>query len=113
MRKKSTSRTKKNRPKTKLGIPDLEHSKAAVLRSFGSPDSQRAACALLHELEFSDAPLSSPRNRMYENEPGRKPLSIELHRLRRFPCTRSFKYFHASRRHAIVSGLEEATHMRC
>ncbi len=27
-----------------------------------------------------------------------------------FPCTRSFKYFHASRGHAIVSGLEEATH---
>jgi hypothetical protein len=32
---------RKNRPKTKLGIPDLEHSKAAVLRSFGSPDSVR------------------------------------------------------------------------
>jgi hypothetical protein len=30
-----------------------------------------------------------------------------------FPCTRSLKYFHASRDHAIVSGLEEATHMRC
>ena len=32
---------KKSRPKTKLGIPDLEHSKAAVLRSLGSPDSRR------------------------------------------------------------------------
>ena len=32
---------KKNRPKTKLGIPYLEHSKAAVLRSLGSPDSVR------------------------------------------------------------------------
>ena len=32
---------KKNRPKTKLGIPDLEVSKAAVLRSLGSPDSRR------------------------------------------------------------------------
>jgi hypothetical protein len=33
MRKMSTNRAtgKKNRPKTKLGIPDLEHSKAAVL----------------------------------------------------------------------------------
>ena len=28
---KSGSKRKKNRPKTKLGIPDLEHSKAAVL----------------------------------------------------------------------------------
>jgi site-specific recombinase XerD len=43
MRKTSTSeiRRKKNRPKTKLGIPDLEHSKAAVLRSLASPDSRR------------------------------------------------------------------------
>jgi hypothetical protein len=43
MRKTSTSgsKRKKNRPKTKLGIPDLEHSKAAVLRSLASPDSRR------------------------------------------------------------------------
>jgi hypothetical protein len=43
MRKTSTSgsKCKKNRPKTKLGIPDLEHSKAAVLRSLPSPDSRR------------------------------------------------------------------------
>ena len=42
MRKTSTNKAKgkKNRPKTKLGIPDLEHSKAAVLRSLGSPDSR-------------------------------------------------------------------------
>jgi hypothetical protein len=34
MRKTSTSgsKRKKNRPKTKLGIPDLEHSKAEVSR---------------------------------------------------------------------------------
>jgi hypothetical protein len=43
MRKTSTNKAKgkKNRPRTKLGIPDLEHSKAAVLRSLGSPDSVR------------------------------------------------------------------------
>jgi hypothetical protein len=43
MRETSTSgsKRKKNRPKTKLGIPDLEHSKAAVLRSLASPDSRR------------------------------------------------------------------------
>jgi len=43
MRKTTTNRTKgkKSRPKTKLGIPDLDHSKAAVLRSLGSPDSVR------------------------------------------------------------------------
>lgn len=38
---KMRTKSKKNRPKTKLGIPDLEHSKAAVLRSLGSPDSRR------------------------------------------------------------------------
>ena len=39
MRKTSTNKAKgkKNRTKTKLGIPDLEHSKAAVLRSLGLP----------------------------------------------------------------------------
>jgi hypothetical protein len=43
MRRTSTrnSKDKKSRPKIKLGIPDLEHSKAAVLRSLGSPDSRR------------------------------------------------------------------------
>ena len=43
MRKTSTNKTrgKRSRPKTKLGIPDLEHSKATVLRSLGSPDSRR------------------------------------------------------------------------
>ncbi len=43
MRKPATNGTKgqKNRPKTKLAIPDLEHSKLAVLRSLDSPDSRR------------------------------------------------------------------------
>ena len=43
MRKTSANKAKdkKRRPKIKLGIPDLEHSKAAVLRSLGSPDSRR------------------------------------------------------------------------
>jgi hypothetical protein len=39
MGKTSTNKAKgkKNRPKNKLGIPDLEHSKAAVLRSLVLP----------------------------------------------------------------------------
>ena len=37
----ANSKGKKSRPKAKLGIPDLEQSKAAVLRSLGSPDSRR------------------------------------------------------------------------
>jgi hypothetical protein len=37
MRKTSMNKTKgkKSRPKTKLRIPDLEHSKASALRSLG------------------------------------------------------------------------------
>ncbi|HTW80636.1 MAG TPA: hypothetical protein VME23_13910 [Terracidiphilus sp.] len=42
MRKTLTNKGKgkKSRSKTKLGIPDLEHSKAAALRGLGSSDSQ-------------------------------------------------------------------------
>ena len=37
----NSAKGKKCRPKTQLGVPDLEHSKTAVLRSLGSPDSRR------------------------------------------------------------------------
>jgi hypothetical protein len=33
--------TKAKRPKTKLGLPDLDHSKSAVLNSLRSPESKR------------------------------------------------------------------------
>jgi site-specific recombinase XerD len=39
--KRSTRRRKQNRQKTKLALPDLEHTKAAVLDSLRSPESQR------------------------------------------------------------------------
>jgi hypothetical protein len=39
MRRKVKDKTA--RPKTKLGLPDLDHSKAAVLASLRSPESQR------------------------------------------------------------------------
>jgi hypothetical protein len=40
---KHTSRKsgKRNRPKTKLALPDLDHSKSAVLNSLRSPESKR------------------------------------------------------------------------
>lgn len=48
MRKTPTSRAKgkKNRPKIKLGIPDLEHSKAAVLPEplFSGLEARISAC---------------------------------------------------------------------
>jgi len=37
--RKKTAKTK--RPKAKLGLPDLDHSKAAVLESLRSPESKR------------------------------------------------------------------------
>jgi len=41
MRRK-TRRGKLNRQRTKLGLPDLEHVKSAVLVSLHSPESQRS-----------------------------------------------------------------------
>jgi site-specific recombinase XerD len=42
MGKNGTKRTAKaTRPKSKLGLPDLDHSKAAVLESLRSPESKR------------------------------------------------------------------------
>src|SRR6516164_10433457 len=41
MRRKPRTR-KPNRQKTKLGLPDLEHVKSAVLVSLRSPESQRS-----------------------------------------------------------------------
>lgn len=41
MRRKA-KRRKSNRANTKIGIPDLEHPKSAVLISLRSPESQRS-----------------------------------------------------------------------
>src|SRR6202521_5898632 len=41
MRRKTRMR-KQNRQRTKLGLPDLEHGKSAVLVSLRSPESQRS-----------------------------------------------------------------------
>ena len=38
---KPRNKRKLARPKPKLGLPDLEQAKAAVLRSLSSPGSQR------------------------------------------------------------------------
>jgi site-specific recombinase XerD len=41
MRKSKDIRKKTRRPRMKLGLPDLDHSKSAVLNSLRSPESQR------------------------------------------------------------------------
>ena len=50
MRRKA-KRHKANRAKTKLGLPDLEQAKSAVLVSLRSPESQRSyrrSCSIRH-----------------------------------------------------------------
>ena len=50
---------KRHRPKTKLGLPDLDHAKAAVLGSLRSPESQRG---YRHSIdEFINWYCSEPR----------------------------------------------------
>jgi hypothetical protein len=42
MRRRTTRKSgNRKRPKTKLGLPDLDHSKSAVLNSLRSPESKR------------------------------------------------------------------------
>src|SRR5713226_6064034 len=54
-----TKRGKATRPKTKLGLPDLDQAKAAVLASLPSPESQRGYQHAINE--FVDWYCSEPR----------------------------------------------------
>jgi hypothetical protein len=51
MRKRAKAR-KPNRQKTKLGLPDLEQAKAAVLAGLRSPESQRSYRHSIDEFVF-------------------------------------------------------------
>ena len=60
MRKKAKNAgRKRHRPKTKLGLPDLDQAKAAVLGSLRSPESQRGYRHSIDELTIWDC--SEPR----------------------------------------------------
>ena len=81
-------RTKRKfvRPKTKLGLPDLEHAKAAVVGSLPSPGSQREYGRSINEfvawycseprLSFSKTVVT--RFRMYLEERHLAPATINL-----------------------------------
>jgi hypothetical protein len=58
MRRKP-SRRKIGRPKTRLGLPDLDQSKAAVIGSLRSPESQRGYRHAIDE--FIEWYCSEPR----------------------------------------------------
>jgi hypothetical protein len=60
MRRRLSRAAKKNpHPKTKLGLPDLDQAKAAVLGSLNSPESQRGYQHSIHE--FINWYCSEPR----------------------------------------------------
>jgi hypothetical protein len=47
--KKTTKQQRAGKPKTRLGLPDLDHSKAAVIGSLRSPESQRGYTHAINE----------------------------------------------------------------
>jgi hypothetical protein len=60
MRRKAARKSAKlKRPKTKLGLPDLDHSKMAVLSSLRSPESKRGYRHAIDE--FIEWYCSEPR----------------------------------------------------
>jgi hypothetical protein len=54
-----TKFAKAKRPQTKLGLPDLDHSKSAVLNSLRSPESKRGYAHAIDE--FIQCYCSEPR----------------------------------------------------
>jgi hypothetical protein len=59
MKQKPSSRKKRSRNKSVLGLPDLEHAKAAVLNSLNSADPKRGYRHAIDE--FVDWYCSEPR----------------------------------------------------
>ncbi len=76
------SKTKKRklaRRKTKLGLPDLDHAKAAVLASLGSPESQRSYRHAIDE--FVGWYCSEPRLSFNKTVVNRYRIHLEDRRL--------------------------------
>jgi site-specific recombinase XerD len=83
---KRSNKRKLARPKTKLGLPDLEHAKAAVVASLSSPGSQREYRRAIDEfvawycseprLSFSKTVVT--RFRIYLEERHLAPATINL-----------------------------------
>jgi hypothetical protein len=59
VQKRDKRNRKRKNPKAKLGLPDLEHSKAAVLNSLRSPESKRGYGHAIDE--FVEWYCSEPR----------------------------------------------------
>ncbi len=92
MRKKSRRR-KKLRPKIRLGLPDLDQSKAGVLANLRSPDSQRGYRHATEEfvewycseprLSFSRTVVTRYRGHLEERQLAPGTLNVRLAAVRR------------------------------
>jgi hypothetical protein len=73
-RRLSRAAKKKPHPKTKLGLPDLDQAKAAVLGSLRSPESQRGYQHSINESSAGIVPnLACPLTRL--SSPGTESTS--------------------------------------
>jgi len=79
MRRKVKDKKKAARPKTKLGLPDLDHSKAAVLASLRSPESQRGYRHAIDE--FIARYCSEPRLSFNKTVVTRYRTNLEIRQL--------------------------------
>jgi hypothetical protein len=73
-----TQKTKKAKPKTKLGLPDLDHAMAGVLGSLCSPESKRG---YRHINEFIGWYCSEPRLSFNKTVVTRYRIHLEDRRL--------------------------------
>ena len=90
---KKSRRWKKLRPKTRLGLPDLDQSKAAVLATLRSPDSQRGYRHAIEEfvewycseprLSFSRTVVTRYRGHLEERQLAPGTINVRLAAVRR------------------------------
>jgi hypothetical protein len=91
-----TKARRQNRRKTKLGLPDLEHVKSAVLVSLRSPESQRSyrhsiddfVCWYCSEPRLSFNKTAVTRHRIHLEDQPLAPgtINVRLAAVRRLAC---------------------------
>src|SRR5215813_13363586 len=118
---------KSKRSKTKLGLPDLEQAKSAVIVSLRSPESQRSyrrsiGVRKIHDHPVFFAPLNVVETEMNQFPPakttpkqhsqhGTIAFSFQSERVRRLPKRACFRFFLASHRGQLAaSASKQANH---
>ena len=100
MRRKSPKK-KKGRPKIRLGLPDLDQSKAAVLGSLRSPESQRGYEHAIDEfiewycseprLSFNRTVVMRYRNHLESRSLAPGTINVRLAAVRSWPTRRQMR----------------------